>query len=155
MFISISLRNVVYTFSSSSLIMLSIFVVVFLCIFLVDCSTICDNFRITSPVVSDLFWTAGQCYQVSYDLAGLGDAIHDKITVDVYNAVTNEKVSNVVNKEAFNPVLGGTRPFNMNVPETGQFYYMITLIHNGVECEPKKTVEFQVAVNPNSPPSHC
>ncbi|KAI8641822.1 hypothetical protein BD408DRAFT_417467 [Parasitella parasitica] len=123
---------------------------------------ICAGFRITSPIMEHLKWTSGQCYQVSYNLASalpfLGDGNKAKISVDVYSADTNVKMSSVVVGESANN-FGGTKAFNLQVPVTGAYYYMVTLIQgdndNEIRCEPKRTVTFQVDVNPNSPPAQC
>ncbi|CEP07139.1 hypothetical protein [Parasitella parasitica] len=122
---------------------------------------ICAGFRITSPTMERLRWTSGQCYQVSYDLASalpfLKDGNNANISVDVYNAETNLKVSSVVVRESAN-TFGGTKAFNLQVPVSGAYYYMVTLTiqgDNDVHCGPKRTVTFEVDVNPNSPPAQC
>ncbi|CAO3654630.1 unnamed protein product [Mucor fragilis] len=124
---------------------------------------ICTGFRITSPTEENLEWTAGQCYQVSYDLASVAPFLDTdgaggkaKISVDVYNAETNVKASSVVEKESVNS-FGATKVFNMEAPVTGAYYYLITLFHgtDDEQCEPKRSVTFEVNVNPNSPPAQC
>ncbi|KAK4514815.1 uncharacterized protein ATC70_002420 [Mucor velutinosus] len=124
---------------------------------------ICTGIRITSPTEENLRWTAGQCYQVSYDLASVapffdidGAGGKAKISVDVYSAETNAKVSNVVEKESLN-TLGATKTFSMEVPITGSYYYLITLFHGtgDEQCEPKRSVTFEVNVNPYSPQAKC
>lgn len=122
---------------------------------------ICTGFRITSPTEDNLKWTAGQCYQVSYDFASVAPFLDvgdgkAKISVDVYNAETNVKASNVVEKETLN-TFGATKAFNMEAPVTGAYYYLITLFHgtDDVQCEPKRSVTFEVNVNPHSPPAQC
>ncbi|KAF1802506.1 hypothetical protein V8B55DRAFT_1433082 [Mucor lusitanicus] len=124
---------------------------------------ICTGFRITSPTEQGLQWTAGQCYQVSYDFANVAPFLDiggadgkAKISVDVYNAETNVKAANVVEKEPLN-TFGATKTFNMEAPVTGAYYYLITLFHgaNDEQCEPKRSVTFEVNVNPHSPPAQC
>ncbi|KAL9558208.1 hypothetical protein MBANPS3_001028 [Mucor bainieri] len=121
---------------------------------------ICTGFRITSPVEENLKWTAGQCYQVSYDFASVAPFLDvggkAKISVDVYNAETNVKASNVVEKESLN-AFGATKAFNMEAPVTGAYYYLITVFHgtDDEQCEPKRSITFEVNVNPNSPPAQC
>lgn len=110
--------------------------------------------------MENLKWTAGQCYQVSYDLSNVISSLEDvkkaKISVDVYNADTNVKSSSVVIEESVN-TFGGTKAFNLNAPVTGAYYYLVSLIHgdNETRCEPKRTVTFEVNVNVNSPPAQC
>ncbi|KAI9262065.1 hypothetical protein BY458DRAFT_515354 [Sporodiniella umbellata] len=111
----------------------------------------CKGFRITSPTKSGLQWTSGQCYQVSYDVGA--NSPGTSLSVDVYNAQTNAKVSTVVKKQATNS-LGATPQFNLNVPKTGDYYYQVTF-NNGGSCAPIKSVTFHVTYNPNSPPAQC
>lgn len=123
---------------------------------------ICTGLRITSPTEESLKWTAGQCYQVSYDFASVAPFFDGagggkaKISVDVYSAETNVKASSVVEKE-FVSAFGATKAFNMEAPVTGAYYYLITLFHgiDDEQCEPKRSVTFEVNVNPNSPPAQC
>ncbi|KAG0750475.1 hypothetical protein G6F62_003684 [Rhizopus arrhizus] len=111
----------------------------------------CNGFRTTSPIVPNLQWTSGQCYQVSYDL-GLNTAGISDVTVDLYDAQTNTSVNTLVLNEPTTS-LGTTKPFNLNASKSGRYYYLVTFSNQG--CAPMKTVTFQVNYNPNSSPAVC
>lgn len=111
----------------------------------------CNGFRTTSPVIPNLRWTSGQCYQVSYDL-GLNTAGISNMTVDLYDAQTNTRVNTLVLNEPTTS-LGTTKPFNLNTSKSGRYYYLVTFSNQG--CAPMKTVTFQVNYNPNSFPAVC
>ena len=112
----------------------------------------CNGFRITSPTQSNLQWTSGQCYQVSYDL-GQNKAGSSTVSVDLYSAQTNKKVASLVTN-AKTTTLGATDPFNLDAPKTGNYYYRVTF-SNGRNCAPKNSVTFHVTYNPHSPPATC
>jgi hypothetical protein len=121
---------------------------------------ICTDFRITSPITRNLKWTAGQCYQVSYDVSSLGTIIdRAKLSVDVYQAKTNKKVSRVIQEEFVDFETGATRPFSLDIghnnTRTASYYYIVTLYYGERKCQPQKTVEFRVQVDPQSPPAQC
>ncbi|KAG1441915.1 hypothetical protein G6F56_011283 [Rhizopus delemar] len=111
----------------------------------------CKGFRITSPTKPGMKWTSGECYQLSYDVGA--NTAGSTISVDVYNAKTNTNVSSLASNEPTND-LGAIPQFNLNVPETGNYYFLVTFI-NGGECAPKKSVTFHVTNDPNSPPADC
>jgi hypothetical protein len=120
---------------------------------------ICTDFRITSPTAHSLKKTAGQCYHVSYDVSTLGTIDRAKLSVDVYRAKTNKKVSRVVQEEFIDFQSGATKEFNLDVGHNAtrntSYYYMVTLYYGERKCEPQKTVEFQVDVNPQTSPAQC
>jgi hypothetical protein len=113
----------------------------------------CRGFRITSPTLSGLQWTAGQCYQVSYDIGANPPSSSYTVSVDLYNASNNKKVASLVKNEPTSSI-GATKPFNMDAPSTGTYYYLV-IFNNGKGCAPKKSVTFHVTYNPNSPPATC
>lgn len=120
---------------------------------------ICNGFRITSPTIKNLHWTACQCYQVSYD-PGSQIVQDGKISVDLVNSKTNQTVSALVVQETLNVTVGGTNLFSFSISQnssSGIYHYLVTLTYdnNNEKCEPKRSVDFQVTSNPNSPPSKC
>lgn len=130
--------------------------------FLTHCilADVCTDFRISSPPAHNLTWTAGQCYQMTYDVVTLGDIDRAKISVEVYQANTNKKVSRVVQEELIDFETGATKAFNLDVgrnvtTEIASYYYLVTLYYGERKCQPQKSVEFQVLVNPYSPTTKC
>ncbi|KAI9358197.1 hypothetical protein BD770DRAFT_388062 [Pilaira anomala] len=112
----------------------------------------CDAFRVTSPIVF-FTTTAGQCYEVSYDLGPNPPETPAPISVDIYEYGTGNFVSNVVNEA---PTTNGiTTPwFNVDLGETnrsGTYYFLVTYD----ECPPIATSPFNVIYNPNSGTATC
>ena len=115
---------------------------------------LCDTFRITSPALRNLHWTAGQCYQVSYDLGMTPPTAGMDISVNLVHSMNPSIVVPLVTKEPINEK-GATKLFNLNAPESGTYHYQVTLYDGTTACEAKSTVEFSVTVNPHSPPALC
>lgn len=115
---------------------------------------ICSEFRITSPLVDNLHWLSGQCYQISYDLGSQEIQENPTITVDLIHSKTMEKEITLVMEEPISSV-GATTAFVLNVTSTDIYHYSITLIQNELKCPPKRSVDFKVTFNPNSPTVEC
>ncbi|KAG9284769.1 hypothetical protein G9A89_000918 [Geosiphon pyriformis] len=90
-------------------------------------TSVCNGFRITSPVALDLVYTAGQCYQISFDV---GNSVISEIeSVELLEAKTDKQISMLWKGPIKSSGTISTPYFKMDLgsnPQTGIYKYRMT-----------------------------